>query len=510
VDTEGRVAWSPTWTVQVARSDKDGDGLSDAEEAYLLTDPERADTDGDGLLDANDPRPLSADVVPVTYFGPLLPPSEGPYLTDPTESTVEAAGRVVAPGKSVSYWLPLGRVPTGASAVVSVEASGQAEIALGPEASARSTRFTGEIKALWQSEELPADTYHDGVFLRLTCPAQAGAPLTLFSVTVTLPPGAPSVVQVQRAPAAPGPEQPITISAVAFDPDGVAEVSVTYRLNGDGLATLPMAAQGQQYALTLPLTFANRDVVEYWVTARDKTGARAATRPQTMVIGGRGREIITLRARQNFIGQWRPSSEWEGEASYAPEAGVQDTAPANLTGGSYAVWVLAGGRGSGLAVSVDGKPVGAIEPDRPDGWQQVGRVRLEAGKHRVTLTAQAGPSAAVWTEPRYAAVMLSTDTTFTPPADQVLDVVNTLTLLSPRPDRPLTGVVELRATGAGNLLGVEFSLDGTVLRRVVGPPFTFPLSTTRYANGPHTLRLEAVDRTGPTGMVLEVPVTIAN
>ena len=48
-----------------------------------------------------------------------------------------------------------------------------------------------------------------------------------------------------------------------------------------------------------------------------------------------------------------------GEGGSAPTQGVSDTAPANLTGGVYGVWILAAGRGNGLAVSVDGNRVGS-------------------------------------------------------------------------------------------------------------------------------------------------------
>ena len=43
--------------------DRDGDGLTDAEETALGTSPTNADSDGDGLLDNADPRPLIADNV---------------------------------------------------------------------------------------------------------------------------------------------------------------------------------------------------------------------------------------------------------------------------------------------------------------------------------------------------------------------------------------------------------------------------------------------------------------
>jgi hypothetical protein len=39
-------------------ADRDGDGLSDAQEALFGTDPDNPDTDGDGILDGEDPQPL--------------------------------------------------------------------------------------------------------------------------------------------------------------------------------------------------------------------------------------------------------------------------------------------------------------------------------------------------------------------------------------------------------------------------------------------------------------------
>lgn len=50
--------------------DRDGDGLSDDEEAALGTDPDNPDTDGDGLIDSVDPRPLVPDNVFTAVFSP--------------------------------------------------------------------------------------------------------------------------------------------------------------------------------------------------------------------------------------------------------------------------------------------------------------------------------------------------------------------------------------------------------------------------------------------------------
>ena len=511
VDLNGGVTWSPTWKIQVDRQDHDGDGLSDAEEAYMLTDPNQADTDGDGLTDANDPHPLTPDRAPALYVDPLSPPSDIPYLTDPADSQVAENARLVSPGKSALYRLPLNRVPPDGVAVVQLDATGPAALAVGLDPASLAPAFAGALTGPWESPSLRADQGHPDIYLRVTCPAEAKTPLTLYSVALSSAASAPSVMRITRSPLNPGPAQPITISAVAFDPHGLAEVRLNYRVNGQAVVIVPMAEQGQQqrFQATIPARD-NRDQVQYWVTAENPQRKRTASVPETITVGGRGREIVALLARRNFLGQGRPSPEWGRAASYAPQPGAADTAPVNITGGTYAIWVLAAGRGNGFTVSVDGKRAGAIKPMQQDGWQQVGWVRLEAGKHHVTLTAEAAPGATPWTNPRYGAVVLSTDSTWTPPADQVVDVLNSVALLSPRLDDPLSGIVELRATGAGNITALEVSLDGKVIRRVTGPPFSLAFSTKRYANGPHTLRLEAVDRTGPTGLAVEAPITIAN
>jgi hypothetical protein len=93
----------------------------------------------------------------------------------------------------------------------------------------------------------------------------------------------------------------------------------------------------------------------------------------------------------------------------------------------------------------------------------------------------------------------------------VLDIYNTITLLFPPSDHILTGRVELRATAAGNISAAQFSLDGEPLRAPVsGPAFTLSINTARLPNGPHALSVEAVDRLGPTGLTMEIPITIAN
>jgi hypothetical protein len=193
-----------------------------------------------------------------------------------------------------------------------------------------------------------------------------------------------------------------------------------------------------------------------------------------------------------------------------PPPGLRDSAYVNLSGGLYTIWLLGGGRGQTIALSVDNKEVGALDPLRPDGWHEIARLRLEDGRHQVHLVSKPAPDAPPGAAPRYSEVIFSADPTFRPPADQVLDIYNSILLLFPPAGHTLTGRVELLATGAGNITAADFSLDGQLLGRVPGPPFRLPVSTARLPNGRHALRVEAVDRAGATGLAMEVPITIAN
>jgi hypothetical protein len=551
VDSSGRAAWSPIWTMQVPRADADGDGLSDAEESFLLTDANSPDTDGDGLWDGGDRRPLRFDQIFYTYFGPIRPPSDGPYLVSGGEPQASSSvaqvvnlrpqeERLISPGRTCTYWLPLGRLPPGAPAVLEIDAAGPAAVAFAPAPSpslrpgspagrvagvppesAFGEQFAGDLTGFWRSTPFLPASYPAGVLLRITCPSGQTAslphvPLRVRSLAIASPGDGPSIAEPSVYPAHPGPAQALTISAVAFSPHRVKEVSVSYRVNEGGVIGFPMQQipGTQRYFARLP-SLENRDLLEWWLTATDEAGNRTATPRSWLPIGTRARETVSLVTTRDFAGAWSAAPDWTGATRAAFADALEDSAFANLTGGTYAVWVLGGGRGKSIRLNVGqeltpARPVGTINPDLPDGWQCVGRVRLDAGRYRVSLVSEPGPGDASLAAPRYAAVVLTADSAYRPPGDQVVDIFNYLTCLSPLPNDILSGIAELRATAAGNLTAVEFSLDGTLIRRVSGPPFSLSLSTARFANGAHTLRLEGVDRAGLTGLALEVPITIAN
>jgi hypothetical protein len=271
-----------------------------------------------------------------------------------------------------------------------------------------------------------------------------------------------------------------------------------------------MAREGEspRYQARIP-ALENRDVLEYWVAARDTEGNRVETAPVYLPIGGRSREMISLLARRDFVGDWVAGRGWEGAARLAPSPGRRDSARLDLSGGLYTIWILAGGRGQAIEVYVGNQRVGSIDPGLPDGWQQVGRLRLESGRHEVRVVSAVDPAAPPGAQPHYAEVIFSADSSFTPPTNRLVDLYDSIYLLAPAPDTTLRGQVELIATGAGNITAAEFSLDGEVLRRVSGPPFRLTVNAERLPPGAHTLRVEAVDRAGPTGLAVEVPVTVA-
>ncbi len=154
-DLAGRTAWSPSWSLSVAREDSDGDGLADAEEAFVLTENDNADTDGDGLVDGLDARPLHCDRVQATYLGPIRPPSDLPYLPEPGESSTGAEGRLLQPGQTCLYWLPVALLPPGAPAVVALDAEGPATLSIAADSASEARAFSGELGGPWHSDILP-------------------------------------------------------------------------------------------------------------------------------------------------------------------------------------------------------------------------------------------------------------------------------------------------------------------------------------------------------------------
>jgi len=497
------------WTITIPRVDTDGDGLSDAEETFLLTDPEVRDTDGDGLDDSADAEPRRFGRTEIIYLGPDVPPNDAPYLYK-LGGVAEGAGvRVLQPGERCTYRLPLAGIAPRTPMAVELTGTGLASVAIGNDPDAATSAAEAALIDSWYSDAVTSERTADALFVRVSCPETAADPLRLSGLTLASPVAAPSISNVQRLPAHPGPEQPVEISATVYSPAGVDEVWLTYRVNKRGSIRMPMKSIGRQaYRARIP-SFENRDELEYWVEATDAEGRRTVSQPSFALIGGHGREIVALVTTRDFIGEWSFGPGWGGTARYATRAAAQDLAHVNLAGGTYRVWVLAAARGQRFEVRIRNQVVGRIDPDRPDGWQEIGRVRLDAGRHPVQVIGESSEDSGEAASPGYAGIVLSEDPSFEPPDNRFFDTYYALSLSRPAPGQTLSGQVELSGTGAGNITGGEFLLDGEVLRRVSGPPFRTSVSTDRLPAGIHMLGLSAIYRGHPTGVVVEVPVMIA-
>ncbi len=81
-------------TTQQQPVDTDGDGLTDAEEAELGTDPNSADTDGDGLTDGDEVNEYETDPLTADTDGDGLNDGEevNSYNTDPNNADTDGDG----------------------------------------------------------------------------------------------------------------------------------------------------------------------------------------------------------------------------------------------------------------------------------------------------------------------------------------------------------------------------------------------------------------------------------
>jgi hypothetical protein len=84
-------------------TDDDGDGLMDAEEKKLKTDPLNPDTDGDGISDKKDAHPLTKDKVKAATTTPLVPVS----AKNETVTLVEETMKTTLPEPIVSKAVPI-------------------------------------------------------------------------------------------------------------------------------------------------------------------------------------------------------------------------------------------------------------------------------------------------------------------------------------------------------------------------------------------------------------------
>lgn len=108
----------------------------------------------------------------------------------------------------------------------------------------------------------------------LPIPARSGTPGARNSRFQ--PNAGPTFAGLQHSPIIPPTNQPVTISVRVQDPDGIASVTLNYRVNpATAFTSLPMTVQADgQWAADIPGQAAGR-VVHFYVTAVDQQGASA-------------------------------------------------------------------------------------------------------------------------------------------------------------------------------------------------------------------------------------------
>ena len=109
----------------------------------------------------------------------------------------------------------------------------------------------------------------------LAVPARLGTPAAPNSRRVSN--AGPTFSDLQHAPVLPSPDQPVTLSVRAADPDGVVSATLNYRVNpATTFAALPMTRQSDgAWAASLPGQAAGK-IVQFYVTAQDGLGVSAS------------------------------------------------------------------------------------------------------------------------------------------------------------------------------------------------------------------------------------------
>ena len=504
-DAENGVTWCAPVSFEVTAADADADGLSDALERLLRTDPAKADTDGDGWGDGNDAHPLVADHFEATYLWPLAPPGDAPYIIEGGGKVVEGVRAVSGDEKAV-YEMPLSDAPSESQLMLQAVVGGDYRW----EASSDGKQWqeigsaSGDARLASSAWEIPADYAAAGrLLIRLTdSTPEGGAPARVAELSIIAHPQGPSILVAGTDPPHPAVGLPVRVLASVFDPDGVSAVKLHYRINDGGTIAIPMNQQDDSQVYTGEIYGArDGDSVTYWVSAVDGKQNTAASRPLSFHLGVVPQETVSLLSVRDFEGPWEFGSEWDG-SRWNPRKDSSDAATINIIGGAYRVWVLAAPRGGGIRVSLDGNALGATEAMARDGWQSVGTVELARGKHAVALTSVADARSG------YAQVLITRDRRLTLSGGLVRDLYNSITVIAPRPGETVAGLVDIVATGTGNIGAVECFVDDARVGRQDSPPYRFRWNA-RHANaGAHAIEVRAFDHAGQllltTGLRVEV------
>jgi hypothetical protein len=518
-DADNGITWSDPMTYEVKAPDADDDGLSDAVEKLLRSDPANADTDADGWRDGNDRHPLLPDHFSATYLWPLAPPGDAPYIIE-GGGTVSDDVRSVKGDETVVYELPLSGAPAGSRAVLQALVGGEFRL----EASQDGKQWqevgsaSSDVSIGPGSWGIPADYLAAGrlrVRLGSAPPGgapergeatpgkpQGGAPARLAGLSIAANPDGPSILTLGTDPDYPAAGLRTYVLATVFDPDGVAAAKLNYSINDGGVIAVPLQERDRSQVFAGEvLGAADGDNVTFWVTATDGKGNVSTSRMFSFHVGVVRQETVSLLPLRDCEGPWQLGTEWQG-SRWSPAKDSTDTATINITGGAYRVWVLAAPRGGGIRVAFDGKPAGTTDAMARDGWQSLGTVDLARGRHEVSLTSTDSARCG------YAQVLITADRRTTPPEGAVRDLYNSLTVITPLPSETVAGLVSIEATATGNVAAVECSVDGGNLGRQTAAPYRFRWNARRAAAGTHTMEVRAYDHAGNLLLTTTLPAEI--
>jgi len=493
IDVDNGITWSAPVSLTVEAPDADEDGLSDAMERFVRSDPANPDTDGDGWRDGNDAHPLIPDRAVSVYLWPLAPPGDAPYITEGGGAVSEGV-RSVSGDQKLVYRLPLAGVPAGSSPLFQAVVGGDYRLEASPDGAEWQDigSASGDAPLAPGAWPIPPQYPAGGkLWVRMSDGTpEGGAPARIAGLSIAAQPDGPSIRPRGTEPAYPAVGFPMTVLASVFGPRQTAQPRLHYSINGAGTIAVPMAERGrsQVYAANVHGAL-NGDMITYWVTAADSEEHISATRPRCFYVGTTAQETISLLAGRDFEGEWRPGAEWDG-SRWSPRAGAVDRASININGGDYRVWVLAAPRGGAIRVAVDGRELKPTAAAAADGWQSLGTFDIARGRHEVTLTSSdaAGPGCAQ--------VLISRDRNLAPPEGVVCDLFNSLIAVAPAAGQTVSGLVDIEATASGNISVVECYADEKLVGRERRPPYRFRWNARRATPGPHAIELRALDHAG--------------
>ncbi len=447
----GGISFSPPLEINFAAPDLDGDGANDAWESYLGTNPAKADTDGDGLPDGIDQQPLTRNINIQPLSPMYIAPEDKIILVDAGTSTVGNDGRDIPDGTSISYKLPVGDIGADFAALRIVTAS-----------VVETPGRTGWVTSLKDYMQTPEKLSVGSLNVKLTAKDK---PMRVISVGLVSNPKGPYLDKLELSCAdkravdiIPG-KMPINVKTVVYSPAGISEAKILYGLSSKSLQKI--ALQGDRLKSTFTGIIPPQPdgtILLYCVYAKDNEGNESVSPFQTIAIGKNKSHSVAMLAGRDINGDMRNSSLWNGIGRGTVAASATDSGLFLARPGNYSVWALAAPRDRGLTIKIeekskaatatDVKMTGTIPANLSDGWFRVGNFSVLEGTKLslvVTPTGFAGYAG-------YGEVIITQDTSFTPPAKNVtIDWINGLSITGIQDGMKLTRPLSINAFATGNI-----------------------------------------------------------